>query len=192
MDGFSKYHFKDIGKDEQIVQVLHRNWFYLIQQFFLVFVILAVFMGSTTFLPLLFPEIASGANKPVVLFAQNFFLLALWIYSFLVWVDYYFDIWIITTERIVNIEQKGMFQRKVSEMSYSKLQDISTEVTGFLPTMLNYGDVKVQTAGEEDDFIFRTVSDPYQVKNTIISLQKKSEAVSTDRLGDMIKEKIGA
>lgn len=117
-------------------------------------------------------------------------MLAIWIYGFLIWVDYYFDIWIITSERIINIEQKGMFTRKVSELRYNKIEDITTEVTGFIPTVINYGDVRIQTAAEEAEFCFRTVSDPYHIKNIIMDLQRKNERESTDELGDMIKEKI--
>ena len=192
MDGFSKYHFKDLGENETIIKVIHRNWFYLSEQFFLVFVVVGFFMTGMTLVPVFFPGFFASANQSVMLFAQNFFMLAIWIYIWMIWIDYYFDIWIITTQRIVNIEQKGMFTRKVSEMEYCKIQDISTEVTGFIPTVLNYGDVTVQTAGEQEDFVFRTVSDPYGIKNIIIGMSKKSESESTERLGEMIKEKIGA
>lgn len=190
MDGFSKYHFKDLNGSETVVKVLHRNWFYLLEQFFLVFVIGGVFVAGLFYAPLLFPKMFLGEYKAVMAFMENFFMLAVWIYSFLIWVDYYFDIWIITTERIVNIEQKGMFTRSVSELRFAKIQDITTEVTGFLPTVINFGDVKVQTAGEESEFIFRTVSDPYHIKNVIMELQKKAEIAKTENFGEMIREKI--
>ncbi|HAR99884.1 MAG: hypothetical protein US57_C0022G0011 [Candidatus Moranbacteria bacterium GW2011_GWC2_37_73] len=190
MDGFSKYHFKDLNGTESIVKVLHRNWFYLLTQFFLVFLIGGIFIAGLSWAPAFFPEMFKGQYKPVVAFMENFFVLALWIYSFLIWVDYYFDIWIITTERIINIEQKGMFTRSVSELRFAKIQDITTEVVGFLPTVINYGDVRVQTAGEESEFVFRTVSDPYHVKNIIMELQKKAEAKKTENFGEMLKEKL--
>lgn len=190
MDGFSKYHFKDMGESEEIVMVLHRNWFYLLQQFFLILLVVGIFFGSFLLVPQYFPQFLSGLEKPLSLFIQNFFVLSVWIYGFLVWVDYYFDIWIITNQRIINIEQKGMFTRKVSEMTFSKIQDISTEVVGFIPTVLNYGDVKVQTAGENENFIFRTVSDPYHVKTVIAQMQSKSKTASAEQLGELIKEKI--
>ncbi|KKQ52097.1 MAG: hypothetical protein US70_C0011G0049 [Parcubacteria group bacterium GW2011_GWD2_38_11] len=190
MEGFSKYHFKDLNGTESIVKVFHRNWFYLLQQFFLVFVVGGIFMAGLSYAPIFFPEMFRGQYKALTAFMENFFILALWIYSFLIWVDYYFDIWIITTERIINIEQKGMFTRSVSELRFAKIQDITTEVVGFLPTVINYGDVRVQTAGEESEFVFRTVSDPYGVKNIIMDLQKKAETKKTENFGEMLKEKL--
>ncbi len=190
MDNFSKFHFKDLHETENIVRVIHRNWFYLLQQFFAVFVIAIFFVAGIFYLPILFPEIFNNQYRQLVAFLENFFMLAIWVYSFLIWVDYYFDIWIITTERIINIEQKGMFTRTVSELRFSKIQDITTEVAGFLPTIINYGDVKVQTAGEDEEFLFRTVSDPYEVKNIIMSLQRKIEEDKEENFGEMLKEKI--
>lgn len=192
MDGFSKFHFKGIGENEEIVQVLHRNWFYLLTQFLLLLIIVVFFFAAIVFLPIFFPDFIGPESKDFRLFLENFFLLIVWIYGFLIWIDYYFDIWIITTERIVNIEQKGMFSREVSEMEYSKMQDITTEVVGFLPTVFNYGDVKIQTAGEREEFVFRTVSDPYHVKNIIFNMQKKDSKQNTEELGEMIREKIEA
>jgi uncharacterized membrane protein YdbT with pleckstrin-like domain len=97
----------------------------------------------------------------------------IWITFFLIWIDYYFDVWIITDRRVVNIEQKGLFNRQVSELELLRIQDITTEVTGVIPTILNYGDVFIQTAGENPRFIFRQVSDPYGIKDTLMNLQKK-------------------
>ncbi len=190
MDGFSNFHFNDLGQDEQIVRVIHRNWFYLLSQFFLVFFVLGIFWSAITFVPMYFPDFLGNVNELVMLFVQNFFMLALWIYCFLIWIDYYYDIWIITNERVINIEQKGMFTRKVSELRFNKIQDVTTEVIGFIPSVLNYGDVQIQTAGEQERFIFRTISDPYHIKNILMEQQKNNEKKSTERLGEMIKEKM--
>ncbi|EKE20314.1 MAG: hypothetical protein ACD_8C00022G0020 [uncultured bacterium] len=190
MDGFSKYHFRDLNGSEQIIKVLHRNWFYLFQQFFLVFILVGVFFAGTFYGPLFFPEMYRGEYKAITAFMENFFMLAIWIFSFLIWVDYYFDIWIITNERIVNIEQKGLFTRHVSELRYNKIEDITTEVTGFIPTVLNFGDVQIQTAAELSEFRFRTISDPYHIKSVIMDLQKKTEKNNAEKFGEMIKEKM--
>jgi len=192
MDGFSKYHFKGIGDDEQIVKVIHRNWFYLLTQFVLLILLTVVFFVAISFVPAFFPDIFGSQSREFLAFFENFFMLVVWIYGFMIWIDYYFDIWIITTQRIVNIEQQGMFSRRVSEMEYSKMQDITAEVVGFFPTVINYGDVRVQTAAEEREFIFRMVSDPYHIKNIIFNMQKKSSLENTNELGEMIREKIKA
>jgi len=190
MDGFSRFHFNDIADGETIVKVVHRNWFYILQQFLGIIVALILYGTAIVFLPTFFPDLANGPLRTIIAFAENFLLLALWIFSFMVWIDYYFDVWIITSERIVNIEQQGLFSRRSSELRFSKIQDVTTEVKGFLGTVLNYGDVLIQTAGTEDEFLFRTVSDPYRIKDVIMELQKTANHDKDEEFGEMIKEKI--
>jgi len=190
--GFSKFHFKGVGENEEIVKVIHRNWFFLLQQFLALFLMSMIFLLAITFVPAYYPDFLGTQSKEFLVFFENFFMLIVWMYGFLIWIDYYFDVWIITTERIVNVEQKGMFSRRVSEMEYSKMQDITAEVMGFFPTIFNYGDVRVQTAAEDKEFVFKTISDPYHVKSIIFNMQKKDSLQNTKELGDMIKEKIGA
>lgn len=190
MKEFENYHFKDLDESDEILYVYHRNWFYLLQQYFFLILMLVVFVGAVLYLPLLFPDMLADNYRATTLFFENVVLLALWLFGFLIWVDYYFDVWVITAQRIVNIEQKGLFMRKVSELRYEKIQDVTTEVEGIIPTMLNFGDVKIQTAAEEGEFIFRTVSDPYHVKNIILELQRKQQDNDTAEIGEMIKEKI--
>ena len=189
MDGFPKFHFKDLRQDEKIIKVIHRNWFYLFQQFFFLILIVIVFVLGIFFVPIFFPDLVGKIDKSILLFAQNFFMLAIWLFGFMIWIDYYFDIWIITSERIINIEQKGMFARKASELRFQKIQDITSEVTGFFPTILNYGDVRIQTAGTTEEFIFRTISDPYAIKNIIMGLQKQSEKDSKQEIEEMLNRK---
>jgi len=192
MDGFSKkFHFKDIGRQEKIIKVLHRNWFYLFQQYLILVVAAFMLGGAFILLPKLYPDFIADIDQSAIAFIENFFMLAIWIYGFMIWIDYYYDIWIITSERIINIEQKGMFTRKASELRFRKIQDVTTEVVGFFPTIINYGDVKIQTAGEQNEFVFRTISDPYAIKNIIMDLQKQSEGHIGEEIEDMIRKKMG-
>lgn len=165
---FSRYHFQGQRESETILAVIHRHWFDIATHFILIILFAGLIIGS--FLAL--PQITGGAslfkNQMFTLFLQNTFLLFLWMYAFLVWIDYYFDVWIITNERVINIEQKGLFVRTVSELKFSRIQDVTCEVRGMLSTILNFGDVKVQTASEEDFFLFRQVPDPYHVKDVIM------------------------
>jgi uncharacterized membrane protein YdbT with pleckstrin-like domain len=186
MNTFSNFHFKDLHSGEQILLVVHRNWFYLFQQFFMVIIISIFFIAGSFFLPLFFPDYLEGNSQSIILFMQSFIMLIIWIYGFMIWIDYYFDVWIITSERVINIEQKGLFNRGVSELMYAKIQDVSTEVMGFLPTIINYGDVKIQTASEDKEFLFRTVSDPYRIKDIIMNLQKQHEMKVEKEVSDII------
>jgi hypothetical protein len=187
---FNKFHFDGQKQGEQILLVLHRHWFDILSQFFLLVLMLFLLIGSFAYLPLIFPTLSEGQNRNLFLFLENFFLLLLWIMSFLVWIDYYFDVWIVTDQRIVNIEQKGLFSRIVSELELEKIQDITSDVKGVIATFLNFGDLQVQTAAEQERFLFHNIPDPYTVKNMIMNLRKLSEDKEEEQFGEMLREKI--
>lgn len=173
MSNYAKFHFAGQKTNEQIILMVRRHWFNILEQFFLVFLMLALLIGSWLVLPIFFPAVMTSPLSVLFDFLRNLFGMFLWITFFIIWVDYYFDVWIITNKRVVNIEQKGLFNRQVSELDLIRIQDVTTEVTGVIPTILNYGDVFIQTAGENPRFIFRQVSDPYGIKDTLMNLQKK-------------------
>ncbi|HRH32517.1 MAG TPA: PH domain-containing protein [bacterium] len=87
--------------------------------------------------------------------------------------DYWLDVWIVTSERVINTEQQGLFNRLVSEVHLGQIQDITSETKGLLETFLTYGDVYVQTAAEKERFRFKNVDNPDDVKITISQLVKQ-------------------
>lgn len=177
-----RHHFQGQHENETVLRIIHRHWFNIVIHLGMVLLLSFFLMGSIAFLPTLFPEALTEENWPFFLFVQNTLLLFIWLYSFLVWIDYYFDVWIITNERIVNIEQKGLFTRRISELRFSRIQDVTSSVNGLIPTILNFGDVYVQTAAEEERFTFRQVGDPFAVKDHVMTLSRQA---AQDDIRDM-------
>ncbi|MFZ3031894.1 MAG: PH domain-containing protein [Candidatus Moraniibacteriota bacterium] len=170
---FGRYHFQGQHENEQILQVIHRHWFNITVHLGVMFLLSFFLLGSISFIPFLFPETALE-NTSFFAFIQSTILLFMWTYGFLTWIDYYFDVWIVTNERIVNIEQRGLFARSISELRFSRVQDVTASASGLVSTILNFGDVSVQTAAEEERFVFRQVSDPFAVKDRIMTLSRQS------------------
>jgi hypothetical protein len=190
MRDFNKFHFVGQKDGEQILLVIHRHWFDILSQFLVVFAMLVLLIGSFIFIPLQFPVFQQASYRGLFFFLENLFFLFTWITFFLIWIDYYFDVWIVTDHRIVNIEQKGLFSRVISELELENIQDITTDVRGVIPTFLNYGDLFIQTAAEKERFIFRNVPDPYKIKDLVMNLQKKFEDKEENQFGEMIRKKI--
>jgi uncharacterized membrane protein YdbT with pleckstrin-like domain len=95
------------------------------------------------------------------------FLIVLWVSFFIEWTDFMLDTWILTDERLVDIEQISLFNRQVSTLSLDRVQDITTAEAGFLETMFGVGVVIVQTAGESQEFKIYGIKDPHHVKDLI-------------------------
>ncbi len=107
---------------------------------------------------------------PLFILGASVYYLSIWLFFLTQFVDYYLDVWIVTNDRIVNIEQQALFSRTISELDLYKIQDVTSDVKGMLPTFFNYGQVFIQTAGQKERFTFEQVSNPHQIRQRIIDL----------------------
>lgn len=102
----------------------------------------------------------------------------LWIIFFIEWLDYYLDIWIVTDERILDIQQKNLFHRVSAEIDLKRVQDISSTVNGFWQTFFQYGDIKLQTASEDNIIKPIAIPHPVVVRREIMELCKAAQEES--------------
>ena len=91
-------------------------------------------------------------------------------YTYLLW---YFSMYIVTDERIRQINQKGIFTKTMVDLKLDKIQSISYGVTGFFGGMLNYGTILIQTAA--GDLTISMVPNPENVYNELQNISKKEE-----------------
>ena len=144
---------------ETVMLLLHRHWFVLAIQI-VVFVLIGLLPICLFFLP-------SSLATYSLLIAAVFYLF--WWYGlFYAITMYLLDIWIVTDHRVIDSEQHGFFRRTVAELHLSKIQDISVEIHGIIPTFLDYGDLEVQTAGTSEKFFFKQIPHPNRVKDIIM------------------------
>jgi uncharacterized membrane protein YdbT with pleckstrin-like domain len=103
------------------------------------------------------------------------YYLAVWLFAFLEFTDYYLDVWIVTNERVINIEQEGLFHRTASELHLTAIQDVTSDVQGIVRTLFDYGNVHIQTAGEKGRFIFKNIEEPEKIKEFVIRLVEEDK-----------------
>lgn len=125
---------------------------------------------------------------PIISVAATFYFFAVWLFAFLEFTDYYLDVWLVTNERIINIEQKGLFTRVASELHLSAVEDATSEVKGIIHTFLDYGNVHIQTAGERTRFVFKNIPHPERVKEMIIKLINEGKLQHQKEEAKMIAE----
>lgn len=191
LNRYAHFHFTGQRQGEMILLLLHRHWFDILKQMLIVFFMVILFFCSLIFIPRYLPVITEiPSYNRIFFFFESSFVMLIWIVFFIIWIDYYLDVWIITDNRVVNIEQKGLFSRQISELELENIQDITTEVKGMLPTFLNYGNVYIQTAAEKERFIFRNIPDPYHTKDVLMALQKKQERKEAGEIGEAIRKKM--
>jgi Bacterial PH domain len=96
------------------------------------------------------------------------YLLCIWIAVFSTITRFYLTVWILTTLRIVDIEQSGFFERKVSSFLLSRVQDITTNINGALATLVGFGTLEVETAGHNEKFVMSGIVNPDEVRDIIM------------------------
>lgn len=78
-----------------------------------------------------------------------------------VWMKWYFSYYLVTNERIRQVQQKGIFRKTVVDLGLDKIQSIKYDVPGIWAGIFGYGTVLIRT----------------QVGNMTISMVKKPEKI---------------
>lgn len=158
--------------NERILMTVRKHWYALFRH--------TAIIAALTFLPAAFyfgrGRIGQMVQTEIITLANfifSLYALALVLYAFIVWTDYYLDVWIITTKRLIDIEQRSLFSRVISELPMAKVQNVTIEIPGFIPTILRFGNLKVETASQST-FLIRDVPRLYEAKDLILKYAHQS------------------
>lgn len=148
----------------------------------LIYAMVAILLGI---IPALFkPEysyffggLAAGLALSVVLFLPS-------------WIHWYYSLFIVTDQRFVQITQRGLFHRSVSDLGLHHIQTVNYQVAGFQQTLLGFGTIVVQTY--MGDLVIHDVHHPAQTQKKIVSIIKeygiKSDEYPFDESEDIENE----
>jgi len=156
---------------ERVFLVIRRHW-----AVFAAMALLIVALSIPIILLIIFwlnsPATFSGPlGNFVIVFGgmYTFTVLGLTLYGF---VNYYLDVYIVTNKRIVDIKQNGFFKREIAELHLHQVQDVEAKVDGFFQTLMHFGNIYIQTAGERENFVFEDVPHPYTLAKDIVELHE--------------------
>jgi uncharacterized membrane protein YdbT with pleckstrin-like domain len=166
----------DRKQNEEVIIQLWPHPFVFLKIFLMLFFLSLVPLAANIFLTQLVPQVWESEVLTVIVtvVAFSYYLIVLSL-ALSVWMDTYLDVWTITNRRIISREQRGLFNRVVSELELYRVQDVTVEQKGVLATMLNFGDLHVQTAGEEKRFVFKDVGEPIKVARLIQKLDEDAK-----------------
>lgn len=99
--------------------------------------------------------------------------LLVWFYY---WMGWYYSIYILTDLRLIDIRQKGFFNRTVREVGLDKVQSINYHIKGLQATLLKYGDITVQTY--TGDWVLKTVHHPHDVYGHMMAISRLVDSSS--------------
>ncbi len=178
-------HLPDQRQNEQVVLFLRRHWLAVLRLAVSFLLLTAIPIGIMLyFSSQLSLMIADPFFGPIIVIVFSIYFLCIFLFVFFAFTNYYLDTWIVTTERVINIEQNGLFERVDSELDMIAVQDATANVSGMLATFFNFGDVQIQTAGEQEHFHFLSVPHPERVKQKIMELA----IAAKERLGSTMNK----
>ena len=156
---------------ERVFLLIRRHWM-IFSAMFAIIVVLIIPVFILVFYWWFNSEVFSGPLGNFVIVLGGIYTLAVLCLTLFGFVNYYLDVYIVTNERIVDIKQNGFFRREIAELHLRQVQDVEARVEGVLQTMLHYGNIYIQTAGERENFVFEDVPHPYTLAKKIVELHK--------------------
>ena len=156
---------------EKIVFQMRSHWILFAAELLLLIVLATLPVGLYVVFQGVWPSLLIGTiSKPILVLMTSAYYLMLWLFFITKFIDYYLDVYLVTSDRVLDVSQQGMFARTVSELDLARVQDVTSEVKGVLRSLMNFGNVYIQTAAEKERFIFEDVKSPDVIRKRLLEL----------------------
>jgi len=178
---WSKASFPDkVKDDEDLILIVREDLSILGFRFLSLFLVFFGLLVIRVFLLGFFRETVYISIYDIFLYSINIVLIAIFA---LIFHNYYLSLQIVSSERIIDIDQKGLFSREVNELTFEKIEDVTYKQTTFLGVVFNFGNVIVQTAGSNSNntedqvggFVFNNVPEPKKISSMIGKLYQDNQ-----------------
>lgn len=164
-----KVNFETREKEEKVILLLRRHPIANVSWILvgLLMIMAPIILNKFSLLSLL-----PGKFQLIAVLGWYLITTAFLLENFLTW---FFNVNIITDERIVDIDFFNLIYKQVSDTNIDKIQDVTYTMGGVARTLFNYGDVFVQTAAEVPNFDFLGVPNPDKVVKILQELRIEEE-----------------
>lgn len=167
--------FKQKGY-EKVEYVVRRHWITFLPVIVFFIILLAIPLGLYW---LILNTLNEVLQNPVYytagLLLASVYYLSVVLFFYTYFVAFHLDLWIVTNDRLLDVQQKTLFARTVSEVDLYQIQDASSEIHGIFPSIFNYGNIILQTASAVPKFTFRNVANPNELRQAILTLSSEDK-----------------
>ncbi|HEY5668120.1 MAG TPA: PH domain-containing protein [Candidatus Saccharimonadales bacterium] len=87
------------------------------------------------------------------------------------WITWYFSVFIVTDKRLIQITQKGFFNRTVIDMGLNQIQMVNYQVSGLQETLLGFGTIMMQTF--VGDLVIHEVPHPAKIQKRLLEILRE-------------------
>lgn len=151
------FDFQERDDDEIVLLVARQHWFTNVR-----WILITLFM---VLIPSLFRFVPTLLEIPgaYIFVGYLFWYLITFAFAFESFLSWYFNVYIITSKRVIDIDFNNLLTKKYSEATIDAIQDVTSTVIGAIPTVFNYGNVLIQTASEVNELEFGRVANPEKI-----------------------------
>ncbi|HRY52240.1 MAG TPA: hypothetical protein P5089_00095 [Candidatus Portnoybacteria bacterium] len=165
-----------LAQNEQIVLMARRHWFFLAVS--LLKAVAVSLVPWVVAFALAFFDL-SFVNQQAFSAVFWYFALIFWFISFcygvLIWVDWYLDLWILTNQKIIDIQQMGLFKRLVMTYVIDNIQGVAIKTHGPLASFFKYGDAEIKISGQANPVVFQQIPNAALVQEKILQTHQEYE-----------------
>jgi len=97
------------------------------------------------------------------------------------YISWYFSVYIVTDQRLIQITQKGLFNRSVVDMGLNQIQMVNYQVAGLQETLLGFGTIMMQTF--VGDLVIHDVHHPAKIQKKLIGILREQGIAATQFAG---------
>ncbi|MEI6039779.1 MAG: PH domain-containing protein [Candidatus Berkelbacteria bacterium] len=169
---------------DHVIVITRRHIASMIKPIFMSLVMFLMPIFIISVLKSLNPEIFSTLWANILTIFGSIYYLVFLSFFFTTWISYYYNVFVITDNEVIDIDQSGLFDRRITEISLLRIQDVSARVKGLLPTLFNYGDLIAESAGENTrTYVVESIPDPASIADKILDLHNEHIA-KEERIGE--------
>jgi hypothetical protein len=162
--------FKEKDEEEEILVAMRPHWMTNVGW---ILIAAAMVLGPTLLKTV---TLLNGLPVKYQILGGLFWYLVTFAFAFEKFLSWYFDVYIITDERVVDIDFNNLLDKKFSEAKLSMIQDVTSRQIGVAQTMFNYGSVLIQTAAEVNELRFDNIPNPEKVVK-VLQLMREEEDI---------------
>jgi len=165
--------FESQDSKEQIILLLRRHFVTNLPWIFITILL--------SLIPLAFPffgilDLLPPDFQLITFIIWYLFVLAYFFENILSWL---YNVYIVTDERVVDVDFKSLVYKNISEAKIDKIEDVTYRQGGLIQSFFDFGTVAIQTAAEKREFEFELVSQPSRLAKILnrLIVQEEQEKI---------------
>lgn len=165
-----KKYFEDQLDGEELIYVFKKHP--VVMRKGLILAMIAILLGTIPSLIrpeyiYLFGGLAAGFILAGILFLPS-------------WISWNYSVFIVTDQRLIQITQRGFWNRSVVDIGLNQIQMVNYEVSGLEETLLGFGTINIQTF--VGDLVIHDVHHPAKTQKKLLTILREKGIISVNVL----------